>query len=73
MTNQHAIDDMLATIHVLVAEHIPFNKVLGLTVETLQLDQVSLKLPMRKVATDPAGEHGDQDMQDHRRSSGSKR
>jgi uncharacterized protein (TIGR00369 family) len=47
MTQQHQVDDMLATMHAIIAEHIPFNKVLGLTVESLQLDQVSLKLPMR--------------------------
>ena len=47
MSRQREIDELLEIIHDLIIEKIPFNKVLGLTVESLNLDQVSVRLPMR--------------------------
>ena len=47
MSSRREIDEILEIIHDLIIEKIPFNKVLGLTVESLNLDQVSVRLPMR--------------------------
>ena len=47
MSSRREIDELLEIIHDLIIEKIPFNKVLGLTVESLNLDQVSVRLPMR--------------------------
>ncbi|MCK7508821.1 MAG: hypothetical protein MZV70_35555 [Desulfobacterales bacterium] len=46
MTGRSEFDDVLAIIHEVV-EKIPFNNVLGLTVESLDLDRPSVKLAMR--------------------------
>ena len=48
MSSRREIDELLEIIHDLIIEKIPFNKVLGLTVESLNLDQVSVRLPMRE-------------------------
>jgi uncharacterized protein (TIGR00369 family) len=48
MSSRREIDEILETIHDLIIEKIPFNKVLGLTVESLSLDQASVRLPMRQ-------------------------
>ena len=48
MSSRREIDEILEIIHDLIIEKIPFNKVLGLTVESLNLDQVSVRLPMRQ-------------------------
>jgi uncharacterized protein (TIGR00369 family) len=48
MHRRREIDELLKIIHELIIEKIPFNKVLGLTVESLSLDQASVRLPMRK-------------------------
>lgn len=48
MNSRREIDEILEIIHDLVIEKIPFNKVLGLTVESLNLDQASVRLPMRE-------------------------
>jgi uncharacterized protein (TIGR00369 family) len=48
MSSRREIDELLESIHDLVIEKIPFNKVLGLTVESLNLDQASVRLPMRE-------------------------
>jgi len=47
MSSRREIDEILEIIHDLIIEKIPFNKVLGFTVESLNLDQVSVRLPMR--------------------------
>jgi len=47
MNKRSEFDDVLAIIHDVV-EKIPFNKVLGLTVDSLNLDQPSVKLTMRQ-------------------------
>lgn len=47
MKERSEFDDVLAIIHDVV-EKIPFNKVLGLTVASLNLDQPSVKLTMRQ-------------------------
>lgn len=47
MNERSEFDDVLAIIHDVV-EKIPFNKVLGLTVDSLNLDQPSVKLTMRQ-------------------------
>jgi len=47
MSSRREIDEILEIIHDLIIEKIPFNKVLGLTVESLNLDQASVRLPMR--------------------------
>ena len=47
MSSRREIDELLEIIHDLIIEKIPFNKVLGFTVESLNLDQVSVRLPMR--------------------------
>jgi uncharacterized protein (TIGR00369 family) len=48
MSSRREIDEILEIIHDLIIEKIPFNKVLGLTVESLNLDQASVRLPMRQ-------------------------
>ena len=48
MSSRREIDEILEIIHDLIIEKIPFNKVLGLTVESLSLDQASVRLPMRE-------------------------
>jgi uncharacterized protein (TIGR00369 family) len=48
MSSRREIDEILEAIHDLIIEKIPFNKVLGLTVESLSLDQASVRLPMRQ-------------------------
>jgi len=48
MSSRREIDELLEIIHDLIIEKIPFNKVLGLTVESLNLDQASVRLPMRQ-------------------------
>ncbi|MBI5577813.1 MAG: thioesterase family protein [Deltaproteobacteria bacterium] len=48
MNSRREIDEILEIIHDLIIEKIPFNKVLGLTVESLNLDQASVRLPMRE-------------------------
>ena len=48
MHSRREIDEILEIIHDLIIEKIPFNKVLGLTVESLNLDQASVRLPMRE-------------------------
>lgn len=48
MSSRREIDEILEIIHDLIIEKIPFNKVLGLTVESLNLDQASVRLPMRE-------------------------
>jgi len=47
MSVRSGVDDVLAIIHDVV-EKIPFNKVLGLSVESLDLDRPSVKLGMRE-------------------------
>lgn len=47
MSGRSHLDEILATIHDVV-EKIPFNQVLGLTVESLDLDRPSVKLAMRE-------------------------
>ncbi|MCU0605810.1 MAG: hypothetical protein MUC33_24520 [Desulfobacterales bacterium] len=47
MSGRSHLDDVLAIIHDVV-EKIPFNKVLGLAVESLELDRPSVKLTMRE-------------------------
>jgi uncharacterized protein (TIGR00369 family) len=47
MSSRREIDEILEIIHDLIIEKIPFNKVLGFTVESLNLDQPSVRLPMR--------------------------
>ena len=51
MSSRREIDEILEIIHDLIIEKIPFNKVLGLTVESLNLDQASVRLPMRQELT----------------------
>jgi len=46
MKKRSEIDDVLDIIHDVV-EKIPFNKVLGLTIDSLNFDQPSVKLTMR--------------------------
>jgi uncharacterized protein (TIGR00369 family) len=46
MSRPSGVDDVLAVIHEVV-EKIPFNRLLGLTVESLDLDRPSVKLGMR--------------------------
>ena len=48
MNSRREIDEILDIVHDLIIEKIPFNKVLGLTVESLNLDQASVRLPMRQ-------------------------
>ena len=48
MNSRREIDEILEIIHDLIIEKIPFNKVLGLTVESLNLDQAAVRLPMRQ-------------------------
>ena len=48
MSSRREIDEILEIIHDLIIEKIPFNKVLGLTVESLNLDQAAVRLPMRQ-------------------------
>ena len=48
MSSRREIDEILEIIHDLIIEKIPFNKVLGLTVESLNLDHASVRLPMRQ-------------------------
>jgi uncharacterized protein (TIGR00369 family) len=47
MSGRTHLDEVLVIIHDVV-EKIPFNKVLGLTVESLDLDRPSVKLAMRE-------------------------
>jgi uncharacterized protein (TIGR00369 family) len=47
MSGRSHLDEILATIHDVV-EKIPFNQVLGLAVESLDLDRPSVKLAMRE-------------------------
>jgi uncharacterized protein (TIGR00369 family) len=47
MNQRSEIDAVLAIVHEVV-EKIPFNKVLGLTVDSLDLDHPSVKLTMRQ-------------------------
>jgi uncharacterized protein (TIGR00369 family) len=47
MSGRSHLDEILTTIHDVV-EKIPFNQVLGLTVESLDLDRPSVKLAMRE-------------------------
>jgi uncharacterized protein (TIGR00369 family) len=47
MSGRSHLDEVLAIIHDVV-EKIPFNKVLGLAVESLELDRPSVKLTMRE-------------------------
>lgn len=46
MNRLSGVDDVLSVIHEVV-QKIPFNQVLGLTVESLDLDRPSVKLEMR--------------------------
>ena len=48
MSSRREIDEILEIIHDLIIEKIPFNKVLGLTVESLNLDHASVRLQMRQ-------------------------
>ena len=48
MSSRNEVDEILAMLHDIITEKIPFNRVLGVTVESLSLDQVSLKLTMRE-------------------------
>ncbi len=48
MNSRHEVDEILAMIHDIITKKIPFNRVLGLAVESLSLDQASVKLTMRE-------------------------
>lgn len=48
MSSRDEVDDLLASLRAIIIEKIPFNRVLGLTVESLSLEQASVRLPMRE-------------------------
>jgi uncharacterized protein (TIGR00369 family) len=48
MNSRSDLDEILAMVRDIITKKIPFNRVLGLTVESLSLDQVSLGLTMRE-------------------------
>jgi uncharacterized protein (TIGR00369 family) len=48
MKSTEAVDEILNIIRDIIVEKIPFNKVLGLTVESLNIDQPSVRLAMRE-------------------------
>jgi uncharacterized protein (TIGR00369 family) len=48
MNSRNEVDEVLASLRAIIIEKIPFNRVLGLTVESLSLDQASVRLPMRE-------------------------
>jgi uncharacterized protein (TIGR00369 family) len=48
MNSRQGVDEILTIIREIIVEKIPFNRVLGLTVESLHLDHPSVRLPMRE-------------------------
>jgi uncharacterized protein (TIGR00369 family) len=48
MNSRNEVDEVLARLRAIIIEKIPFNRVLGITVESLSLDQASVRLPMRE-------------------------
>ena len=48
MNSRHGVDEILTIIREIIVEKIPFNRVLGLTVESLHLDHPSVRLTMRE-------------------------